>query len=187
MKIGMSNEEKNDSTFLSSNFEQLNDSYFSLGQGNEYYKRLNTFGPEVRDSILKALNDIAYDLNLFEKVKNYNITKKSFLREFKVFTVKDQFHRLAKGSVPLTPYQFGYEYIKKDCDPVIFNFNVKPDSMPPTNIHALIGSNGVGKTTIINNMIQSIIGETVCEDNDSCFYDTKTRDTKNLFAISVTS
>ncbi|MDI6504852.1 AAA family ATPase [Bacillus wiedmannii] len=185
VKIGMSNEEKNDSTFLPSNFEQLNDSYFSLGQGNEYYKRLNTFGPEVRDSILKALNDIAYDLDLFEKVKNYNITKTSFLREFKAFTVKDQFHRLAKGGIPLTPYQFDYEYMQKDCDPVIFNFNVKPDSMPPTNIHALIGSNGVGKTTIINNMIQSIIGETVCEDNDSCFYDTKTRDTKNLFANSI--
>ena len=36
------------------------------------------------------------------------------------------------------------------------SFSVTPDVLPPTNIHAVIGSNGVGKTTLIKNMIKSI-------------------------------
>lgn len=32
-------------------------------------------------------------------------------------------------------------------------------SYPPTNLHALIGSNGTGKTTLIKDMIKGICGE----------------------------
>src|SRR5471030_2090381 len=35
-------------------------------------------------------------------------------------------------------------------------FKVEPNSNTPTNIHILIGRNGVGKTFLINNMINSL-------------------------------
>jgi predicted ATPase len=39
------------------------------------------------------------------------------------------------------------------------DFKVQPKSNPPSNIHVIIGRNGVGKTRLINNMIHSIIEE----------------------------
>ena len=36
------------------------------------------------------------------------------------------------------------------------NFNVVPDSNPPTNIHVVIGRNNVGKTYLIKNILSSI-------------------------------
>ena len=39
------------------------------------------------------------------------------------------------------------------------DFAVIPGSTPPTNIHVLIGRNGVGKTHLLNNMITSLVEE----------------------------
>ena len=39
----------------------------------------------------------------------------------------------------------------------LLNFNVKANSFPPSNIHTIIGRNGVGKTTLLNGMITCII------------------------------
>ena len=39
------------------------------------------------------------------------------------------------------------------------DFDVIPESFPPTNIHVIIGRNGVGKTHLINNMISSLIDD----------------------------
>ncbi|AWX56929.1 ATP-binding cassette domain-containing protein [Brevibacillus brevis] len=184
VKIAMSIED-NESTAIPSKFTQLDTSYFSLGQGIDYFKNLNKLGPTIRDEILKGLNDIAYDLDLFEKVREFNITRKSLLRDYKVFTVKDQFHRVAKGGVPLTPYSFSYCHTYNDRESVEFDFEVVPDSMPPTNIHALIGSNGVGKTTIINDMIYSLLYDSKSQNADSYFYDNENFDSTNLFANTI--
>jgi predicted ATP-binding protein involved in virulence len=42
------------------------------------------------------------------------------------------------------------------------SFEVIPKSYPPTNIHVIIGRNGVGKTHLLNNMINSLV-----ENNNS--------------------
>jgi ABC-type multidrug transport system ATPase subunit len=184
VKIGMLDSE-NDSTSIPDRFEKLEKNYFSLGQGKEYYKKLNRLNPEIRINILKSINDIAYDLEIFGKVVDLEVTRKSLLRDFKVFSVKDQFHRIARGGVPLTPFQFSFRHIQDESDPVCFQFDVVPDSMPPTNIHALIGSNGVGKTTIINNMVNTLLNRSNYEDKGSCFFDTDTFETEDLFANTI--
>ncbi|WP_371069328.1 AAA family ATPase [Sediminibacillus sp. JSM 1682029] len=187
VKIGREDmdDEENTRTNIPDEFTELEDTYFSLGQGKSYYENLKKLGSEVRRDILYSLKDIAYDLDLFEQVKKYEVTKTSLLRDFKVFSVKNQFHRIANGGVPLTPYEFSYRHSLNGSEPVIFDFEVEPDSMPPTNIHALIGSNGVGKTTIINDMIHSLLNGSTLEGNNNAFYDTETLDTTNLFANTI--
>ncbi|MCQ6565081.1 AAA family ATPase [Bacillus mycoides] len=184
VKIGMSGED-NPSTIIPDAFEKLGDNFFSLGQRKEYYERLNKLDPRIREEILTGLNDIAYDLDLFDRVIKYEVTQNSLLRDVRSFTVRNQFHRIAKGGVPLTPYQFSYQHIQEEREPVIFNFEVEPDSMPPTNIHALIGSNGVGKTTIINDMIHSLLDSKTLQDKNNCFYDTETLETTEIFANAI--
>jgi predicted ATPase len=75
-------------------------------------------------------------------------------------TVLGQFHRMATGGLRLSRYQFSYTAplpLRANFAPLTLHFMVEPESFPPTNIHVLIGRNGVGKTTILNNMSRAIV------------------------------
>lgn len=140
-------------------FDILPNNFFSIGQSDYYYSKLNEIGTEIRFSILQDLRDIALDLDIFSEVRNKRVTTTSILRDISEITVRDQFHRIAHGGTRLTPYEF--EYISSTLnlknDPMKFSFSVKPNSNPPTNIHIIIGRNGVGKTHLIKNMVSAIV------------------------------
>ena len=42
-------------------FDELGEEFFSLGQDDSYYEKLNELGPELRDQILRGLRDVAID------------------------------------------------------------------------------------------------------------------------------
>lgn len=59
----------------------------------------------------------------------------------------------------LTSYDFTYTAPKsKNTDLYVeLSFNVQPKSNPPTNVHVVIGRNGVGKTHLLNNILNSLL------------------------------
>jgi hypothetical protein len=64
-------------------------------------------------------------------------------------SVKGQFPRVLAGGAPLTGFSFSYKapaLADPSEDPLKLEFEVTPDATPPTNIHVIIGRNGVGKT-----------------------------------------
>lgn len=141
-------------------FEYLGDEFYSLGQSDYYYENLNRLGVTIREYVLESLNDIALDINLFEEVQNKPVTSNSLMRDISITTVSGQFNRIAKGGVRLTEYYFKYvspNDEKSLSDPMELSFSVTPESNPPTNIHVIIGRNGVGKTRLIKNMIKSLV------------------------------
>jgi len=139
-------------------FGELDERFFSLGQDDSYYERLNDFDDELRDLVLRALRDVAVDISLFELALEESVTKISLLRFVQPLTVRGQFHRLASGGARLSRYEFTYETPKRSGNPsVLLSFKVEPESNPPTNIHVLIGRNGVGKTHIMNNMTRALV------------------------------
>jgi ABC-type multidrug transport system ATPase subunit len=145
---------------LPEKFNALKPQFFSLGQDNSYYETLNGLGDDVRDQILTSLNDVAKDAQLFEKALMERVTKHSLLRFVTPTSVKGQFRRLAQGGASLSRYAFTYtgpSYGRSGVPPLSLSFTVEPESNPPTNIHVLIGRNGVGKTHLLNNMITSLI------------------------------
>ena len=144
---------------LPHSFHSLSTQFFSLGQDSYYYENIKNLGDDYREELLKSLNDIAFNTSLIAAAKKENVTKTSLLRSVPISTVKGQFHRIALGGARLTSYNFEYRTnpLRDDVSPVALTFNVDPDSCPPSNIHVIIGRNGVGKTHLINNMIQSII------------------------------
>ena len=139
-------------------FESLGEGYFSLGQSDSYYEALNQLGEALRDEILTALRDIAKFTDLFELVKSENVMKTSLMRSVSQISITGQYHRIASGDTRLTDYSFVFHTprLKGSSNNMSLSFNVEPDTFPPTNIHVLIGSNGVGKTHLINNMISSL-------------------------------
>ena len=144
---------------LSESFSHLSEDFFSLGQDSYYYENIKNLGDAKRKEILTSLNDIAYNTKLIRVAQKEPVTKTSLLRSVPLTTVKGQFNRIALGGARLTPYNFEYKSvpIREGIEPITIEFNVDPDSYPPSNIHVIIGRNGVGKTYLISNMIRSII------------------------------
>ena len=160
VKIGQFNMSKEQRrATLPDTFQNLDENFFSLGQDESYYKELKNLDEEIGILILKSLNDIAYDLELFEKALNERVTKVSLLRDIPINTIKDQFNRLAHGGDELTSYNFTYTAPKaKNSNTILqLSFNVEPRTNPPTNVHVIIGRNGVGKTHLINNILNSLL------------------------------
>ncbi len=159
VKIGYFEQKESDRVLgIGVTFTEIDDPFFSVGVDSEYYENLNQLGEVVRDEILKGLHDIAQDADLFNKAILEDVTKVSFLRNISETSITGQFRRLATGGSKLTSYHFKYvaPIITQQVEPMGLSFDVEPNSSPPTNIHILIGRNGVGKTFLINNMINSL-------------------------------
>ena len=161
VKIGQFNmKEEQRRADIPTSFDQLGEEFFSLGQDDSYYEALNEFGPELRDRILRGLRDVALDQEQFQRALDEKVTGVSLLRSVPRATVQGQFSRLARGGARLSRYEFHYTAPKTGrakSDPVKLSFVVQPESMPPTNVHVLIGRNGVGKTYLLNNMTRSLV------------------------------
>ncbi len=170
-------------------FSQLSSTHFSLGQDDDYYEHLNVLGPEVRDAVLVGLRDIAHDVELRERALKEEVTGTSLLRSVSVTSVRGQFHRLARGGARLSQYDFSYTLpaARAIASPATLSFAVAPESQPPTNIHVLIGRNGVGKTHVLNQMAKTLIDEEANADDVGRFSATS-EDANEVFAnlVSVT-
>lgn len=152
-------------------FDELDDRFFSLGQDDSYYDALNAIGSDIRDRVLNSLRDVANDPNLFERALNEKVTGTSLLRSVDRSTVIGQFHRMAQGGARLTNYEFSYTARRRSrrIEPLSLAFTVAPESYPPTNVHVLIGRNGVGKTTLLNDMTRAIVDRDADTDEVGAF------------------
>ncbi len=175
---------------IPSEFNILGEEFFSLGQDGSYYEELNELGPQFRDQVLRGLRDMALDQDLFQRSLDEKVTGVSLLRSVTRTTVQGQFFRLARGGARLSRYEFAYTAPKvgrSRVEPVTLSFVVTPESMPPTNIHVLIGRNGVGKTHILNNMTQCLVDKRAETSEFGTFNVVGTED-EDIFAnlVSVT-
>lgn len=95
---------KDEQTSTTSLFDFLNgdtSNYFSLGQSKNYYLNLNKLGVIKKRFLLETLNDIAYNLTLFDEIKSLEVTTTSLLRDISTLTVREQFNRIInKNMVP---------------------------------------------------------------------------------------
>jgi AAA15 family ATPase/GTPase len=175
---------------LEKTFYKLTSTNFSLGQSDTYYINLNKLGNLIRDEILFALNDIVKNPSLYEKAIQEEVTKVSLLRTISPTSVTGQFRRLVMGGESKRGYKFHFvaPYIEENSSEIHLSFDVVPESFPPTNIHVLIGRNGVGKTNLVNNMINSLVDNKSYKRRYGSFYSsTNEQEDNKLFAnlISV--
>lgn len=140
-------------------FTELDGKFFSLGQDDEYYQKLNEIGDTFRDTYLEAMRDFARDANLFERALEEDVTGVSLLRSVSDKSVRSQYRRMAQGGARLSEYAFSYTPPPwgKGNTPPTFEFEVHPESYPPTNVHVLIGRNNVGKTYTVEQMTNALV------------------------------
>lgn len=142
---------------LAIEFDNLGDDYFSLATDENYYESLNQLREELKVEVLTSLRDCAFNLDYYEEFKNEQVMIKSLMRGIDEDNVRGRFHRLAKGNAILTAYNFSYSYSLHPQSTIKLDYSVSPNSFPPSNVHVLIGRNGVGKTTFLSSMINTLV------------------------------
>lgn len=159
-------EHQHTSNRIEKNFKELDSSFYSLGTDEEYYLNLKNIDPIIQLEILESLNDIAYNIDIFNRVKEEEVFRKSFLRDTSIINIEQKLRKIINDEVTLTDFKFQFLIDEKDENfPIKLDFEVLKGSLPPTNIHAIIGRNGVGKTHILNSMIEAI-----CKNTDDFYF-----------------
>ncbi|GAF53258.1 AAA family ATPase [Psychrobacter sp. JCM 18900] len=144
---------------ISSPFTTLLDNFYSLGQDADYYKNLvEKLSTEMVSEVLTALGDVSYLPERLVIAEDEQAFNTSLLRSVRRLTIEQQFRRILRGEAALTKYNFFYKKSSNErYSGIQVDFKVKPNTKPSSNIHILIGRNGVGKTTLLNNMVDALL------------------------------
>lgn len=155
---------------LPKRFESLGEEFFSLGQSTDFYRKIASLPDGLGTVILKALRDIVITPELIDGIRDEKVFSVSLLRDISLSTVKGQFARVLAGKAELTDFKFRFvrPETTEHFGSMDLSFVVQVASTPNTNIHAVIGRNGVGKTTLLNGMTSAIIDK---QDANANFID----------------
>ncbi|OCH28959.1 hypothetical protein A6E12_08765 [Aliivibrio fischeri] len=148
---------------LPESFFELPTSFFSLGQDSDFYRAVFRSSSETSfsiEDILAPLRDVSFNAENLSVAEQHNVFRVSILRTVDHSSIAHQFSRILQDEAPLSSYAFCYQRNhESDFSEISLNFETTPETEPPTNIHILIGRNGVGKTTILNQMVDTLIPE----------------------------
>ena len=160
---------------LPEEFESLDERFFSLGQDATYYENIRKLGSDDRALLLRDLNDVVADEELYIRARNERVMGMSLMRHVNERTLVGQFRRILAGGARLTDYTFHYRgpnQMDEAYEPIELSFAVEPFSKPPTNIQVLIGRNGVGKSFLLNAMSRALVNPEESETSNGIFVDT---------------
>lgn len=171
VRIGFVGQTESVATYekLDKTFERLPDGFFSLSSDVDYYKKLHSdFDSRWKTEYLERLYDVAWNHQILDAVEGEKVFRTSHLRSVNINKVRDQFTSVVRGDVLLTDFHFGFHLPASDeVAEFDLDFSVTANSTPSTNMHALIGRNGVGKTTLLNSMVKAVAVE---GDTQAYFY-----------------
>lgn len=178
-------------------FEGLDEEqYFSLGTDETYYARLKELGDETRVTVLQMLRDLAFGpRSTLERALREEVTRVSLMRGVELGTITGQFARIAQGGEVLSKYHFMYRSPAisggVDVPPLEVDFKVTPHVLPPTNVHVLIGRNGVGKSHLLNGITRTLMnpagGHGLLTFSDENAADSSTQRFVNVVPVSFSA
>lgn len=139
-------------------FEELDDSYYSLGTDSMFYEILLKVFPVDWDRmvILESLKDVACNRDRLNRVRGKEPFKVSLSRGLSLQQIEVKFHKLATGDPTKTSYSFVYKYAADDSTKEIEIKVNEKSTFLPTNVHAIIGRNGVGKSKLIARFLKCL-------------------------------
>ncbi|MFJ4860133.1 AAA family ATPase [Streptomyces sp. NPDC088748] len=143
---------------LDEEFERLPQGYLSLGVDDSYYENLNELPNVARHAVFRGLNDLAFNTHLWHRVRNTPILKQSIMRGVENREAEiDRLAKIAYGRARTVQYDWTFEAKPVGASNSInLRFNVDPQSDPPSNVYALIGRNGAGKTRILHQLASKV-------------------------------
>lgn len=181
LSIGFKGQGKGHTT-IPNEFSSLPENYFTLGD-KDYYEAVKDRGNAFRKEILTALNDMAYNTDIYFKNADQPVVYTSFFRFTSSADLLRKYKPLAEGKAIPTSFHYSYKITNPDQSECKMEFDVDPESVPSSNIHAIIGKNGAGKTHCLRGIYKSF-----AESNSSLTMNLRMEDENNAInkAIFVT-
>ena len=139
-------------------FEQLSESYASLGADLEYYETLYKLGRDVFRPFLEGLRDIALSDNAKAAVEDTEGYRVSMLRFGGAErTIADAARLLRAPTLPTKRRSAGFRVkfktrVARNANSFTVEFDFRRRGRLPNKINALIGYNGTGKTRLLSNL-----------------------------------
>ncbi|WP_194090841.1 AAA family ATPase [Vibrio hibernica] len=130
---------------------EITEDYFSLGQDQSFYQSLRDIPNDIGTKFLLFLRDISFDRDIWTENQSLEVLRYSLFRDV---TKMDaiSFKGIFKGDDRKLDYQL---IIPKESTTKFIVDHKLP--YKNSNIHALIGNNGVGKTTFLKSLAKCII------------------------------
>ncbi|MEZ8372622.1 AAA family ATPase [Vibrio splendidus] len=138
--------------------KDMSTDYFSLGQDKSFYSALRDLPKSMGEKFLSMFNDVAFDREIWIKNQKNNALNDSLLRGITNLDVIS-YQRVFNGE----QRKLDYCLTINNEEPIHFQIN---HELPfkNSNIHAVIGNNGVGKTTFLKDLAKKIVrGDFECK------------------------
>lgn len=123
----------------------------------DYYTKLMTDFPKYVPKIFEDTNDIAFDTAQYGRAKDNEIVRTSFLRFTNENTILGQFHRIATGGKEKINSSFKITFQSNNSknfdSSQEIHLRADPNAILPANVFALIGNNGIGKTSLLQDIL----------------------------------
>lgn len=156
--------EKNTYDVIDESFYSLSNDYCSLGQNVSYYEKMYELFRNDAYLYLRALCDAAVFSKIHECFEKDTIFEVSLFRDNIAEKALREGRFIINGREMKNAYAFSYLYkpnyysdVNSASIPVSFDF--KYQCMPYERVYGLIGENGVGKTTLLEKIIESLTDE----------------------------
>lgn len=146
---------------LPDEFSNLDSEWCSLGQSLEYYSNIKLYLGNSYLTALSAIRDAACFSQICDDFFNDPIFKISLLRERTADTALQFAQYVLAGFDYKVDREFVYRtilpYDTNNAISVRFNFGKVYDKDNLNRIIAIIGNNGVGKTTLLSKLVESLV------------------------------
>ena len=165
VKIGSVDYKPNGDTYIDEIMDsfypdgRLPEKFFSLGQDLVYYQQVKAYFPECYQQILENLRDCVVLPTLAENIEQEDVFKTSLLRseyQKEKQSAQEAFDYgmdILNYGKKILDQSFEYIYNPKGTDaPLRIHFDFNGSDLFPRRLYALIGDNGVGKTTLLNDI-----------------------------------
>jgi len=146
------------SVCLPKEFVALEDDYCSLGNTTSYYSTMREVLGGEAPKVLSQLRDVAFYESIYKQFEDDSILKTSLLRTNEAEKARREGRYYLYGRNMDDAYAFSYNYkLPYPGDDIEINFNYKYNGENYERIIGMIGENGVGKTTLIKQILHSLI------------------------------
>lgn len=167
---------------LPNNFNQLDNSFCSLGQEYRFYENIKGIFGDSFKNILWAIQDVAFFPKIQEIYDTNSNFKHSLIRDDSAERLMREVKYKIYGITSSKLYSFKYKFQPKFADNELeVDFDFDNSSNIPNSIYAIIGKNGTGKTQLVTTLPLDI-----SKKNDSNFTP-KTPLFSKVIAVSYSS
>jgi tetratricopeptide (TPR) repeat protein len=134
-------------------FTSLNDTFCSVGMDEDYYKNLQRIFKHKLQSVLHALKDAAYFIEINDKFSSNSIYINSLIRGDETEQISRNIRLILEGRSLDNKYAFTYNFTPNySSTPIEIDLNFNSTLEFSDRIFAVIGKNGAGKTQLITNL-----------------------------------